>query len=281
MLQENTCKSEVEAATVVEPTSKMKGTTMVYTDRRKWLALALLCVVQFMVVLDIAIVNVALPSIQIDLGFSQGNLQWVISAYALVFGGFLLLGGRAADMLGQASGLPRGDRPVHRGVAARRARLVGELAHRGPGPAGTRRGDHHARCSLDPVDHVPRRAGAQHRARRLGCRRRLRSGGRRPARGSPDRRPQLGVDLLRQHPGRRAGLRPGAGAPGREPGRPGQAVRRARSDPRDRRALRRGPRDHPGGPARLAVGRGRDDLRAVGRRCSRASSPGSCGTPSR
>jgi EmrB/QacA subfamily drug resistance transporter len=70
-------------------------------DRRKWLALALLCVVQFMVVLDIAIVNVALPSIQVDLGFSQENLQWVISAYALVFGGFLLLGGRAADMLGR------------------------------------------------------------------------------------------------------------------------------------------------------------------------------------
>jgi EmrB/QacA subfamily drug resistance transporter len=74
---------------------------MVNSDRRKWLALALLCVVQFMVVLDIAIVNVALPSIQVDLGFSQENLQWVISAYALVFGGFLLLGGRAADLLGR------------------------------------------------------------------------------------------------------------------------------------------------------------------------------------
>jgi EmrB/QacA subfamily drug resistance transporter len=74
---------------------------MVSSDRRKWLALALLSVVQFMVVLDIAIVNVALPSIQVDLGFSQQNLQWVISAYALVFGGFLLLGGRAADLLGR------------------------------------------------------------------------------------------------------------------------------------------------------------------------------------
>jgi len=74
---------------------------MAPADRRKWLALALLCVVQFMVVLDIAIVNVALPSIQVDLGFSQENLQWVISAYALVFGGVLLLGGRAADMLGR------------------------------------------------------------------------------------------------------------------------------------------------------------------------------------
>jgi EmrB/QacA subfamily drug resistance transporter len=74
---------------------------MVTSDRRKWLALALLSVVQFMVVLDIAIVNVALPSIKDDLGFSQENLQWVISAYALVFGGFLLLGGRAADLLGR------------------------------------------------------------------------------------------------------------------------------------------------------------------------------------
>jgi EmrB/QacA subfamily drug resistance transporter len=74
---------------------------MVTTDRRKWLALALLSAVQFMVVLDIAIVNVALPSIQVDLGFSQENLQWVISAYALAFGGLLLLGGRLADLLGR------------------------------------------------------------------------------------------------------------------------------------------------------------------------------------
>jgi EmrB/QacA subfamily drug resistance transporter len=74
---------------------------MVSSDRRKWFALALLSVVQFMVVLDIAIVNVALPSIKVDLGFSEENLQWVISAYALVFGGFLLLGGRAADLLGR------------------------------------------------------------------------------------------------------------------------------------------------------------------------------------
>jgi EmrB/QacA subfamily drug resistance transporter len=74
---------------------------MVETTQRKWLALALLATVQFMVVLDIAIVNVALPSIQVDLGFSQESLQWVISAYALFFGGFLLLGGRTADLLGR------------------------------------------------------------------------------------------------------------------------------------------------------------------------------------
>ena len=74
---------------------------MVASPNLKWVGLALLGAVQFMVVLDIAIVNVALPSIQTDLGFSQANLQWVISAYALVFGGFLLLGGRTADLLGR------------------------------------------------------------------------------------------------------------------------------------------------------------------------------------
>jgi EmrB/QacA subfamily drug resistance transporter len=74
---------------------------MIASKNRNWFALALLCAVQFMVVLDIAIVNVALPSIQVDLGFSQDSLQWVLSAYALVFGGFLLLGGRAADLLGR------------------------------------------------------------------------------------------------------------------------------------------------------------------------------------
>jgi EmrB/QacA subfamily drug resistance transporter len=74
---------------------------MIAAARRKWFALALLLGVQFMVVLDIAIVNVALPSIQTDLGFTQENLQWVVSAYALLFGGFLLLGGRVADIIGR------------------------------------------------------------------------------------------------------------------------------------------------------------------------------------
>ncbi|HKJ36961.1 MAG TPA: MFS transporter [Solirubrobacterales bacterium] len=66
-----------------------------------WLALALLCIAQFMVVLDASIVNVALPSIGSALDFSQGNLSWVVNAYVLVFGGFLLLGGRLADLLGR------------------------------------------------------------------------------------------------------------------------------------------------------------------------------------
>jgi EmrB/QacA subfamily drug resistance transporter len=70
-------------------------------DPRRWWALALLCGAFFMVVLDATIVLVALPSIQADLGFSEQGLQWVLSAYALTFGGLLLLGGRAADLLGR------------------------------------------------------------------------------------------------------------------------------------------------------------------------------------
>ncbi len=68
---------------------------------RRWFGLIALCAAFFMVILDVAIVNVALPTIQVDLDFSQKNLQWVVSAYALTFGGLLLLGGRTADLLGR------------------------------------------------------------------------------------------------------------------------------------------------------------------------------------
>jgi EmrB/QacA subfamily drug resistance transporter len=68
---------------------------------RRWSALALVVTAQFMVILDVAIVNVALPSIKTDLHFSTTNLQWVISAYAILFGGALLLGGRLGDLLGR------------------------------------------------------------------------------------------------------------------------------------------------------------------------------------
>jgi len=67
---------------------------------KRWI-LILCCLSQFMVILDVSVVNVALPSIREDLGFSAVDLQWVVNAYALTFAGFLLLGGRAADLLGQ------------------------------------------------------------------------------------------------------------------------------------------------------------------------------------
>ena len=70
-------------------------------ETNRWLVLVLVCIAQFMVILDATIVNVALPSIQTGLHFSPTSLQWVVNAYALVFGGFLLLGGRASDLLGR------------------------------------------------------------------------------------------------------------------------------------------------------------------------------------
>jgi EmrB/QacA subfamily drug resistance transporter len=77
------------------------GAPRVGSERRRWIALAVLCLGQLMMVLDATIVNVALPSIQRDLHFSQGNLTWVIDAYLITFGGFLLLAGRMGDLVGR------------------------------------------------------------------------------------------------------------------------------------------------------------------------------------
>src|SRR5918995_6776124 len=69
--------------------------------RKRWLALMVLCLGVLMIVLDTTIVNVALPSIRTDLGFTETSLVWVVNAYMLTFGGFLLLGGRLGDLFGQ------------------------------------------------------------------------------------------------------------------------------------------------------------------------------------
>src|SRR5262249_18204341 len=69
-------------------------------DRTRWLALVVLCLGSLMIVLDTTIVNVALPSIRVSLGFSEATLAWVVNAYLLTFGGFLLLGGRLGDLFG-------------------------------------------------------------------------------------------------------------------------------------------------------------------------------------
>jgi EmrB/QacA subfamily drug resistance transporter len=76
-------------------------TTDTNTDRKRWLALYVLCVGMLMIVLDVTIVNVALPTIQDDLDFSQSNLAWVVNAYLIAFGGLLLLAGRIGDLIGQ------------------------------------------------------------------------------------------------------------------------------------------------------------------------------------
>src|SRR3954447_7151739 len=94
-----------DAAQTVSATCRRVAGDAVIAERRgstnRWVVLVLVCFAQFMVVLDATVVNVALPSIQQDLGLSEANLQWIINAYTLVFGGFLLLGGRAGDLLGR------------------------------------------------------------------------------------------------------------------------------------------------------------------------------------
>src|SRR5256886_13730051 len=76
-------------------------TTTSMPEVRRWRAFAVLAVAFFMTIVDLTIVNVALPTIGRDLHFSESSLQWVVTAYGLTFGGFLLLGGRAADLLGR------------------------------------------------------------------------------------------------------------------------------------------------------------------------------------
>jgi EmrB/QacA subfamily drug resistance transporter len=79
----------------------MEAKTLTDSERRRWLVLAVNVAAQFMVIVDVAVVNVALPAIKHDLHFSQESLQWVITAYSILFGGTLLLGGRLADLLGR------------------------------------------------------------------------------------------------------------------------------------------------------------------------------------
>src|ERR1700741_2915813 len=105
-----------------------------------WVVLVLICLAQFMVVLDATIVNVALPSIQKDLGLSAANLQWIINAYTLVFAGFLLLGGRAGDLIGRKRLFLIGlviftTASLLDGLAVNSAMLIGSRALQGLGAA--------------------------------------------------------------------------------------------------------------------------------------------------
>jgi EmrB/QacA subfamily drug resistance transporter len=114
-------------------------TAQEYLDRR-WIALILLCVAQFVVVLDASIVNVALPSIGKGLDFSEANLPWVVNAYVIAFGGFLLLGGRAADLLGRRRVFMAGlivvaVASLAAGFAATQGQLIAARAAQGLGAA--------------------------------------------------------------------------------------------------------------------------------------------------
>src|SRR5882757_9316084 len=109
-------------------------------ERRRWIALAVLCLGPLMMVLDATIVNVALPSIQNDLHFSQGNLTWVMNGYLITFGGFLLLAGRLGDLVGRKKVFLAGlvmftIASVLCGIASSQALLIGARLLQGIGGA--------------------------------------------------------------------------------------------------------------------------------------------------
>ena len=193
---------------------------------RKNLALLLLAMTQFVIVIDASIVNVALPSIGAHLHFARADLSWVVNAYTLTFGGFLLLGGRMADLLGRRRMFMLGLVAVLARLVRRRDRPVRGMADRRPRRPGPRRRDRLAGGAVDHHHHVRRGRRAQPRARDLGRGRRRRRRRRRAARRDPDQRPELALGAVRQRADRPR--RRGDGAPdaGREPRR-GRQPRRS------------------------------------------------------
>ena len=199
-----------------------------------------------MVILDAAIVTVALPSIQRDLGFSEQSLQWVVSAYALTFAGLLLLGGRAADLLGRRRVFMFGlvvftAASLLCGLAWSPAALIGARALQGVGAAIM------TPTALSII--MTTFEEGRERNKALGIWGSLggsRRHGRVADRRSPRRRPRLAVDLLHQHPGRHRRARALPGAAQGEPGDDGRAElrpgRRADGHGRARRARLRGRR---------------------------------------
>ena len=177
---------------------------MTLDGRTRWYALIVLCLGTLMIVLDSTIVNVALPSIRSDLGFTETSLAWVVNAYLLTFGGFLLLGGRLGDLYGQRRLFLGGITlftiaSLACGLSTSQEQLIAARAVQG---ARRRGGLGGLAVAHDEPLHRARRArqGDGHlRLRRL--RRRL---DRRAARRHPHRRARLALDLPRQHPDRRS-----------------------------------------------------------------------------
>ena len=194
----------------------------------RWRAFALLAVAFFMTVIDLTIVNVSLPTIGRDLHFSQTNLQWVVTAYALTYGGFLLLGGRAADLLGRRRVLMLGlglfsAASLAAALATGAGFLIGARAVQGLGAAIM------LPAALSTVMNMFQRGRrAQQGARDLGRPRRRRRDRRRDRRRPSDPLRRLAVHLLPQRPDRRGRAAARSADRAREPARRRRgAVRRA------------------------------------------------------
>ena len=226
-----------------------------------WLALVVVCFGQFMVVLDATIVNVALPAIQTDLGFSDTSLAWVVNAYTLFFGGFLLLGGRAADLLGRRSLFIAGVAlfslaSLANGLATSETQLIVGRAIQGLGGAML------SPAALSVITTSFAEGARTHQsALDLGGRRRGRRRGRPAARRLPGRKPLLGMDLLRQRAGRhrRSSSPPCDWVPNSRPGERPAPLRPRRRGHRHRRPGRPRLRDRRG--LELGLGLGQDARR--------------------
>ena len=206
-------------------------------SRTRWLALIVLCLGSLMIVLDATIVNVALPSIRADLGFTEASLAWVVNAYLLTFGGFLLLGGRLGDIYGHRLMFLAGIVLFTRRVARLRRRGARRRCSSSRGPcrgSGARSCPPFAVADHDAVHRAgrPREGDGRVRLRRVGRRH-----ARRAARRRADRRPQLALDLPRQHPDRdrRLPALPALAADEHRRGGDREARRRGRRHRRPRR----------------------------------------------
>ena len=205
------------------------------SDRRRWMALAVVCLAQLMIVLDTTIVNVALPAIQRDLHFTQGNLTWVVNAFLVTFGSLLLLAGRLGDLLGRRRIFLLGSLVFTAasalcGLAPNQGFLIAARFLQGVGAA--------LQASVILAIIVTEFPQAADRARAMSAyvfvsvvRRFARTA--RRWRADPD--PRLALDLLRQPPDRRRGDDPRQGADSQRRGSGAGARRRlARLDPRHR-----------------------------------------------
>ena len=176
-------------------------------DRKRWIALIVLCLGDLMIVLDTTIVNVALPSIREDLAFSQTSLVWVVNAYMLTFGGFLLLGGRLGDLYGHRRLFLLGIAlftlaSAACGLAGSQPMLIAARAVQGPRRRGRFRG--RALAHHESVHRAGRAREGDGLLRLRDGRRRI---DRRAARRRADQRVQLALDLPRESADRRRGVR--------------------------------------------------------------------------
>ena len=247
---------------------------------QRWWMLVVLSASLLVIGLDNTILNVALPTLERDLGASSSQLQWIVDAYMLVFAGLLLTAGALGDRFGRKRGLSIGLAHLRPRLRPLRAGHLARDADRHPGPHGRRRRVHHA---LDAVDHHRRLPlqrtceGDRHLGRRLRARHRHRSCRRRLA----DRARELERGLPRQPPVRRRRAHRGPLARARVEGPRRPAARPARLRALDRRPDHARVGDHRGAAARLDRPHRSSPPSASPPASSARSWPGSCAPRSR